>query len=282
MIYLKKYVVLPVMAFATFTFLSSCGGGGKEEEQVDEEVTNDTLSTNVRTNINLIRVSIPSPLEVTKLISKAGYSYNKSVCNSAGKSSSYSTKFQAAANLGVYGADLGYVAGFNQTQDILEYVGQISKLAKTVGVESAFDQEFGKTLNGSIGKEDSLAAIIDEAYAKAERNLRSNERVSTASVIIAGGWIEGLYVSSTVVVSKPKDSKNAELYHQIYNHVYAFSYVLDLLKEYKKDQDCAKMYEEIKSIEPILSAYSKQPKLGQDEATRIKDAITTVRNKIVN
>lgn len=258
--------------------LSSCGE--KKEEVKDEEVTTDTLSDEVRTNLNLIRVSIPSPLEVTKLLSKSGYNYNKSILNPSGKSSSYSSKFQAASNLGVYGADLGYVAGYNQTQDVMEYAAQIMKLAKTVGVESAFDQEFGKNLTEN--KSDTLMGFIDEAYAKAERNLRSNERVSTSALIIAGGWIEGLYIASGEVSARSQDDKNGELYHNIYNHVYAFKYVIDLLSQYKNNPDCAKMLEELNTIQSTIEPYREKTRPTQEDALKIKEIILPIRSKIVS
>ena len=258
--------------------LSSCGH--KEVEVKDEQETTDTLSSDVRNNLNLIRVSIPSPLELTSKTAKAGYNYNKSVLNSGSKSSGYSTKFQAAANLGVYGADLGYVAGYKQSQDVLEYISQIAKLAKTVGVESAFDQDFGKNLNENAGKGDTLMNIIDEAYAKAERNLRSNDRISVASIIIAGGWIEGLFIATEVATSKGDPS--IEVCHTIYDHTYAYSYVIELLSIYKKDVDCAKMLETLKTAEAVLSSYKSNPKLGPADVIKIKEAITPVRNKIIN
>ena len=274
---LKKSHLLLGSAMLGLIF-NSCGH--KEEEVKDEQVTTDTLTSEVRNNLNLIRVSIPSPLDVTKQTSKAGYNYNKSVLNSASKASGYSTKFQAAANLGVYGADLGYVSGYKQSQDVLEYIAQIAKLAKTVGIESAFDQDFGKSLNENAGKEDTLMDIVDEAYAKAERNLRSNDRVSIAAIMIAGGWVEGLYIATEIVTSKPDAA--SEICHTIYNHTYAYSYVVELLNIYKKDPDCAKMLETLASADAILRGYSNNPKIGLNEVTKIKEAITAVRNKIVN
>lgn len=258
--------------------IASCGH--KEVEVKDEQVTTDTISSEVRNNLNLIRVGIPSPMELTKQTIKAGYNYNKSMLNASSKASGYSSKFQAASNLGIYGADLGYIAGNKQSQDVLEYIAQIAKLAKIVGVESAFDQDFGKNLNENVGKGDTLMDVIDEAYAKAERNLRSNDRIGVAAIVIAGGWIEGLYIATSIATSKPE--VGTEVCHTIYNHTYAFSYVIQLLEIYKKDPDCAKMLEELKPAGAILSPYAKNPKLLLEDIVKIKEAISPVRNKIVN
>lgn len=271
----KMYLVAPLTAVL---LLTSCGA--KEEAVKDYQETTDTLSSEVRTDMSLIRAGIPSPIAVAKQISKGGYAYNKSVLNASSKSSNYSTKFQAAANLGVYGADFGYVAGYGQAQDVLEYVAQVAKLAKTVGVESAFSEDFGKEVNQNIGKEDTLMDIIDDAYVKAEDNLRSNDRVSTTALIIAGGWIEGLYIGSELVQAKPRDTKTNAAYTSVYDHVFAYKYVVDLLKQYKKDADCNKMLEELKPLEAVMKNCAEIPKLGPAELSKIKETIAPVRNKI--
>ena len=274
---LKQIALIAPISLALV--LASCGS--KEEAVKDYQETTDTLSSEVRTDMNMIRAGIPSPIEVSKQISKGGYSYNKSILNSSGKSSGYSTKYQAAANLGVYGADFGYVAGYGQSQDVLEYVAQVAKLAKTVGVEAAFNEEFGKDVTQSIGKEDTLMDLIDDAYAKAEHNLRSNDRVSTTAIIVAGGWVEGLYIGCQILPTKERDTKTENAYRSVYAQVYAFEYVSDLLKQYKKDADCTKMLEELKPLSELMGTYAKNSKLTAADLQKIKEAVTPVRNKIV-
>ena len=114
-----KYINIFSLAAIVSLTLLACGGE-EHTGPIDEEITTDTLSAEVKMQINVIRVSIPSPLLVTKQIAKGGYNYNKSILNPSSKASGYSAKLQAAANLGVFGADLGYAAGYSQSQDVLE------------------------------------------------------------------------------------------------------------------------------------------------------------------
>lgn len=275
----KKSFVVAVTS-ATI-ILSSCGGEKKEHQSLDYQETTDTLTSSVRADLNIIRSGIPSPVAVAKTISKAGYSFNKGVLNSSSKASGYSGKYAAAANLGVYGADFGYVAGFGQSQEVLEYMSQVAKLAKTVGVESAFSEDFGKSINDNMSSNDSLMDVVESAYSKAERNLRSQDRVNAAALIIAGGWIEGLYIGVNTVAAKPRDQKTEEAYKSVYNQIYAYSYVVDLLTELKKDADCAKMLEDFKTIAPIMEQFKNTPKIKEEDVNKIKEAIAPLRNKIV-
>jgi len=270
--------LLFIVSVSTSLLLGSCKS--KEDVVKDYQETTDTLSSSVRADMNMIRAGIPSPIILSKEISKAGYSYSKGALNSTSKASGYSTKYQAAANLGVYGADFGYVAGYGQSQDVLEYVAQIAKLAKTVGVESAFSDEFGKQVTDNVGHEDTLMDVIDGAYARAERNLRSNDRVSTTALIIGGGWIEGLYIATDIINTKPREPKTMNAYKAVYDQAYAYGYVMDLLTQYKKDADCAKMLEDLKPLKEIMDACKNNTKMGAGDLIHIKDAVAPVRAKI--
>ncbi len=263
----------------TSLVLFSCG---EKVEEYDAQVTTDSLSDAVRTSANLVRISIPSPTVIGQQLSRAKYNFDAGVLNPSSKASSYSSKYDAAANLGVYGADLGYAGSYNQSQSAMEYLAQVGRLAKVVGIESAFDENFAKDIAGTAGKGDSLVSMVDQAFAKAERNLRSNDRAASAAIIVGGGWIEGLYIASNIIGSRTKDSTNEEAYHTIFSHSNSFKYVLDLLAQYKNDADCAKMAQEFQSLTPIVDVYGRKPDLSQQDVMEIKKLVTPVRNRITN
>ena len=275
---LSKQLFFTTLTAASM-ILVSCGEK-QEHAGLDYQDTTDSISSEVRADLSIIREGIPSPVIIAKTISKSGYSFNKGVLNSSSKGSNYSGKYSAAANLGIYGADFGYVAGFGQSQDVLDYLAQVAKLAKTVGVESAFNEDFGKEINDNMSKGDSLMDIIENGYSKAERNLRSQDRVNVAAIIIAGGWVEGLFIGANTVTAKPLDLKTTDAYHSVYSQLIAYKFVIDLLSALKKDGDCAKMLEDLKALDPIVEKYKNTPKLSEADVTAIKDAISPLRNKI--
>src|ERR1035441_1991251 len=105
--------------------------------------------------------------------------------------------------MGALGADLGMAASYNQPQDALEYLTNMSKLAGDLGISTAFDPEFSKKLLTTINKPDTFQLMLDKAFDKAERNLRSNQRVATTVLLVAGGWVEGLYTSIEELNTNP-------------------------------------------------------------------------------
>ena len=279
----NKFFIAPVLgALCSLTLLvTSCKP--KHVEVIDEEITKDTLSEGTRSSLESISVNIPSPMDVTSEIAGAGISFNKSIVNPTSKASSYATNYQKSLNLGVYGSDLGYVSGFKQMQDALGNIGVVKKLAEDVGVSSAYDEVAIKKIVDNMSKVDSAtktAELIKEVYQKAERNLRSHQRVEVAGLVITGGWVEGLYIATQAVGTTPRDAKTDKLYARIWNQVYSFQYVSQLLNDNQKNPDFAKLIEELKDVQTLCKSLEKKPRMNNADVLIVKEKITAVRNKI--
>ena len=75
---MKNNLLFTALAFSVLV-VSSCGP--KVVENRDEQETKDTLKDAVVADVVLIRSNIPSPTEISKSFSKAGYPYMKSLLN---------------------------------------------------------------------------------------------------------------------------------------------------------------------------------------------------------
>ena len=242
-----------------------------------------TLKGQVIADVSLIRSNIPSPTSISKNFNKAGYAYMKNLLNPSGKGGSYASKYQAAFGMGAYGADLGYIGAYNQNGDASEYLTQISKLAQQLKIESAFDPAF-------LQKMGSCKRRLHQRYAwpgfcqSRTVTCSSNDRMATAAIVIAGGWIWRTSYScgSHRNQTFKKDDKNKDLYHEIYVHVYAFQEcVLDLLHQYEKDADCKKVLDEFTPFNAVFNDYANAPNIGDKELGRLKDALNAIRTKLL-
>ena len=266
-------------------FIASCGS--KEEAAAgtstadDFEKTTDTVSSEVRSNFDLIRVNIPKPSELTAKLAAAKIGYNKSVLLPSSKAGSFSSNYSKAIGMGVFSADLGHAAAYNQTQDAMEYLNQITKLSGDLGIVKAFDPEFAKDILASVSKPDTFQMKFDEAFDKAERNLRSNQRVAITVLMVTGGWVESLYLSVEGLSVNPTGGNTTTLYSDISIHCNAFSYVFELLEAYKTNADCAKLMKEMEPYKPTLLSFGKSG-WGATGLPKLKETVTALRNKIVN
>ena len=274
--------LLPAFSGIMLASMLSNGCAEKAKTVVDEEITTDTASADAKLRLDEIFVNIPSPTVLAKELSKAGVNYNRGILNSPSRSGSYSTNYKAAVNLGVFGADLGYTSAYGQTQDALGYLNSIKQLADKVGVGAAFDEAVIKRFESNANNKDSIEVLINSAYDKANRNLRSNARVSTAAVVSAGGWIESLYVSASVLTGSTKNDKNEQAYTRVWNQIYAYRYVYELLNYYQKNPDCSQMLKDLQPVGEIIDAYTKKPALTAEDIKAINDKINPIRTQLVN
>ena len=177
-------------------FLVSCGGGG-ELESTTEEPTIDSAASNVLELGNTV-FCIPSPVQTAILVKDVGATYDKELMNSPDNESSYSTNFQKALNLGVYGADLGYATIYEHPQDGLSYLKTVQGLADDIGVASAFSPEMITRITNNIGNQDSLLNMVGHCYRSLNSFLQENDRDDVCALVLAGGWIESTYFVTAI------------------------------------------------------------------------------------
>jgi len=185
-----------VFVISLSLFLVSCGGGGELENDMNE-VAIDSTGSNVLELGNTV-FCIPSPVQTAILVKEVGAAYDKSLMNDPGNHSSYSTNFQKALNLGVYGADLGYSAIYEQPQDGLKYIKTVQNLADDIGVASAFSPSVIMRLTKNIGNQDSLLSMVGSCYRSLNAFLQENDRDDVCALVLAGGWIESTYFVTAI------------------------------------------------------------------------------------
>ncbi|MCK6648467.1 MAG: hypothetical protein L6Q66_02320, partial [Bacteroidia bacterium] len=155
-----KFITLKgSLVLLSVTALLTTGCGGDETANTDELPPVDSTQTTIL-NVSGEIFSIPSPIQTAFLIKNSGATYSKEVLNPANKSSQYSTNFSKALNLGIYGADLGYVTIYDQTQDAIGYLNAAKKLADELGVSGAFDAQTIDRFQKNLGNKDSMLVLV--------------------------------------------------------------------------------------------------------------------------
>jgi len=206
---IKKYFNLRTQVFTLSilaVFAVGCGGDEPTEDQIEEPIEEADPNNSQLMEIDGKVFSIPSPIQTAMLIKEAGANYNKEILNEPSKVTNYSTNFKKAINLGIYGADLGYVTMYDQTQDAISYLTAVKAIGDDLGVSSAFDLELVERFEKNIGNQDSLLVLVSDAYKSSDRYLKGNQQNDIGGLILAGGWIESLYfATNTAEMTGNKD-----------------------------------------------------------------------------
>lgn len=150
--------------------------------------------------------SIPSPIQLGQMLQRAGATYDKKVLNPTDNAAKYSKTDSKALNLGVYGADLSYSAVFNQPQEVMSYLTSSKKLAEDLGITTSFSASVMERMEKNTGNRDSLLYIISELFLNSNEALKENDQSNISVLVLAGGFIEGMYVG-TQVAKTVKDNK---------------------------------------------------------------------------
>ena len=188
----------------SFFLLASCSGdNGNENGTTDSIPVLDSIPAHRAENAFY---SIPSPIQLGQMLQRAGAGYDKKVLNPTDNASKYSNTDSKALNLGVYGADLSYSAVFNQPQEVMSYLTSSKKLAEELGITTSFSASVMERMEKNTGNRDSLLYIISELFLSSNEALKENDQSNISVLVLAGGFIEGMYVG-TQVAKTVKDNK---------------------------------------------------------------------------
>jgi len=269
--YLFSAIVLGVMLA-----LSSC----KEKVEEEEVEPLDSNKTSI-VNINGTLFSIPSPIQTAMLLKQVGAPYNKAMLNGPGKISGYSTEAKRALNLGAYGADLGYIILYQQTQEAIGYLSAVKKLSEDVGISGAFDAKLIERFKLNMANKDSLLVFTSEAFRSSDAYLKNNDRAKVSSLIIAGGWVESLFFTSEMFSGKVADK--TKLLERIGEQKTTLDNLIKLLAPYYQEEG---LTEFIDSLLDLASEFDKIEvnyvfvKPTTDEANKITTINSTTEVKI--
>ena len=188
--------------FAVFVaaLLVACGGGEKKTEESSASAEFDSAKEQVAKDVEQVIKDLPPPSEVPYLLISAGADFDANLVNSTDKISSYqSDSDKSALNLGVYAADIGYLSSYEKSELALDYMGECQKLASPVGIADAIDYGMVARFERNMENRDSLTTIINEVMDRAGSQLSELDQLNSAALMLAGSWVEGMFISTSIV-----------------------------------------------------------------------------------
>jgi hypothetical protein len=199
----KKYIIgsgiLIVFIMAVCLF-DGCKGGRKaqpDEIKVDMQA-NEALLEDIKKAEKVFN-SLPSPLESAMLIKSTGAGFDQTLLNPVSNVNSYVTNKSMALNLGIYTCDLSFASLYEQTQLLIDYMEAAKKMADGLGILSAIEQKDIDELEQNINNSEVIMRIVSETFMNSNSYLEENGQPATAAMVLVGGWIEGLYISTQLV-----------------------------------------------------------------------------------
>ncbi len=248
------FLIAPLAASLMF---ASCGGNKTEGEDELPEV--DTIKTEVKTEqSNETFFQVPSPGEMLTFIKKVGGKNNKNVSflNSPDNQKNYTDNKSKALNFGIYSCDLSYCSIFEIGSEALKYFKTVKQLGNEIGVSSAIKPEVLKRLEGSIGNSDSLSAITDDIYFSSFQTLEDSKQGPTLALVVSGGWIESLFIATSLAKFEAK----SPVVERLADQKYTLDNLIEFLKKYESDANVASVLVQFTELQ------SEFNKIGEKDA----------------
>ncbi|WKZ65557.1 MAG: hypothetical protein QY325_12390 [Flavobacteriales bacterium] len=239
-----------VLPMALLALLAGCGGNQQPQDTLTTDAADSLAQSERMGRTRKIFYNIPSPMETAALLKKAGANYQGAILNDVKNVDKYTAASKQALNLGVYGADLSYASVFNHTQESMFYTSCARRLADKLGVTSAFSDSTLELMEKHQNDRDKLLDIISETYWDMDRYLKVNDRDNISALMIAGGWVEGLYVATQVA----KANTTPELRQRIAEQKLSLGDLLSLMETYGTDDQALNgVREDLKALSALYA-----------------------------
>lgn len=277
----RKMLFVLTMLFSV-SLLIGCSSGKDKSKDSDNLVTVDSLEIDEQLiqdvkAVKEIFYSLPSPLETAMILKQAGAKYNEELMNSTENVTNYVTNKSMALNLGIYTTDLSYASLFDQTQATINYMNAAKKMAEGLGILNAIDEDVIERLEANINNRDVIMDIISETIMNSSSFFEENDRQAMSTIVLVGGWIEGLHIA-TNLVGPDADLNNNELVNRIIDQKLTLTTVISLLEENADNEDVATVMtnvNELKAIFDKIEISTSKIEPVTDEETQV----TTLKSK---
>ncbi len=279
---LKHLIYFFLSAFIAFT-VASCGSSSsdKDKNAKDFSAADETL----KQHIEEVVYNIPSPSEIPYLLQITGAEFNQSLLSDRAKVDQYASRTdKAALNLGVYATDIGYLSSYDKSQEAIDYLGACKILADNLNIIGSFDVEVLKKFEANISNKDSLSHLLDQTIHKTEGFLKDDNRNKLSSLIVAGSFIEGLYISTGVIKSYPKnllpdDARNlvlTPLMRVILEQKKSVAELVKMLKTVEQTDPVTAIVTDLNNLEKAYNALNIEEQIKNNRA----DLVLTDKNLV--
>lgn len=252
MIKKHRFISGILLVFILILGLSACKGGKKasnEEINVEAPKASDEILKDIG-QARKIFEALPSPLESAMLIKSAGAEFNEKLLNPVSNENKYVTNKAMALNLGIYTCDLSFASLYEQTQLLIDYMNAAKKMADGLGILKAIEQEDIDKLEENINNSEVIMDVVSQTFMNSNSYLEDNGQPATAAMVLVGGWIEGLYISTQLV--DMKDFNGNKLVSRIIDQKLSIDILLNLLNESKGNPAVDELIDQVGKLKQVF------------------------------
>lgn len=270
---MKNILLITVILIVGF----GCNNNSKKSQDKDFEVTVDGSSCKKKKADNIIFYNVFSPVDLDKIINQKNAYFNSSLINNVNNLINYTQSDKIALNIGIYGADLSYLWVFEQAQQAITYLSAIQHLTSKLGIPKDFVDFTRESVEQNNHNMDTISCIARDAYNATDKYLQGSDRENTSILILLGGWIETMYISTQIY-----NTTDPVLASKIATQKYALQSLITRMQNQQDDITIAKYLLLLKDLNQSFVVFEKQLKPGDIEIDTLKKRIVIKESANLN
>lgn len=277
----------------------SCRSGKRGEQVIDFDSLDYISTDKVINPLDTIGEGLPIfynmylSVELSSLFESAGAVFTPELMNNPDKTSEYLTSSQQAINLGIYAVDLSYARVFDQVEIASQYFNAMQQLSKNLGIPADYFENTATRFERNFTNKDSLITLANEVYFTTEEFLKANERYTTASIIILGGWVEAITIAINVAI----ESRDPEIVERLIDQKYSLNNLSLMLSEHKDSEVIAAYLNELNKLKKAFNKidvvfdvnFDQNSEAGKElieeaveQIKALNEVVLAFRNELVN
>jgi hypothetical protein len=274
---IKSFVLIAgSFLLVIFFAFSGCRNKASQRSGLEDDIVIDEADTKQQVLGEITDYPLPTAFEVTKLLIDAGAGYILDLCNRTENIDTYINLKSKALNLGVYGADLSYAATYNQTQETMQYLEVTSKLINDLQISTGFNQTLVTRVENNLDNVDSLIIIISDSFYKTYEYLKENEQDNISVLVMAGSWIEALYITSQISIISINNEKIVDI---ISDQNSTLEKLIEIMEPLKDDPMVQDVYTSLNELKVHFDEADKP--FFKEQLDALIEKTESIRNTIV-
>ena len=257
----------------TMLMASCVDSADKKTTQPPVQAQLDSAEVARMKELEKIFFSIPSPVEMSSLIKQNGYQFDQGKLVPTANLDKYTGEARQAVMLGIYGADLSYTAIFDQKQLTTEYFAAAQNLAGQMDADGTITPELLERLEKNQENRDSMLHIISEAYSDLNGYLKEKDRVEVSAMVVAGGWLEALYLSTQY-----SGDGNSSMRQRIAEQKYSLNNLMSYLEKFGDTPSLQELKADLKRLQEAYAGVAEnkgKTSTSKDETGKMVIGTTT-------
>jgi hypothetical protein len=228
---------------------------------------NDSIVDSSKFSKSEIIFQVPSPDEFISLLKSTKATYKASVTSP--ENQSYIELYKQKLNLGVYAADMSYLATFNKFQETIRYFSKVKNMSDQLGITSSIDKKTFDRLQSNITNVDSISSITNNSFYNVVDKLQHNDDGYTLALITTGGWVESMYIACQLVDNY--DEKNL-IIQRIASQKVVLNNIIEMLKTMQSQPQISNFLDKftnLKSVMDKITAKADNTNSTKQDSTKI-------------